>query len=383
MYKILIQSVVGDDAASAVAWALGELDVGTAIWKSSRFPGKQSVSFQITETGFQFTVNDDASQIRLSDDLKLIWLRRRGLPTHLETLHPADQDYVRSERRFYLDSIDCVLSQRYKTVNDPIRDNLARRKLGQLDFARGYGFRFPETLVTNDPEILTSFWKLNGEIIGKTFEGRGWEQKQAEGSAKLYVPYTAPITAKTLEQTDSISASPMIYQSCIDKEYELRVFVAGIKMTAVRIWSQQAEGGQYDNRLARTLSDDVVIEHFILDEETTAFIHAYMKHFCLDTGSFDFLVGKDGQIYFLECNPMGQFLWIDQYVPEEHSTLNMFARYLAHEAGVAINKSPTDILTLQGWRDSNVWDAFIDERFSPEHAAQKMFDYNEPASTNA
>jgi hypothetical protein len=33
-------------------------------------------------------------------------------------------------------------------------------------------------------------------------------------------------------------------------------------------------------------------------------------------GSFDFVEGEDGKLYFLEVNSGGQFLWVEQAVPE-------------------------------------------------------------------
>ena len=38
---------------------------------------------------------------------------------------------------------------------------------------------------------------------------------------------------------------------------------------------------------------------------------AYMNRMGLNFGAFDFVVDKTGGWYFLECNPNGQWLWIE------------------------------------------------------------------------
>jgi D-alanine-D-alanine ligase-like ATP-grasp enzyme len=38
---------------------------------------------------------------------------------------------------------------------------------------------------------------------------------------------------------------------------------------------------------------------------------AYLEHFGLRYGAFDFVVEPEGQWVFLECNPNGQWLWLE------------------------------------------------------------------------
>ena len=38
----------------------------------------------------------------------------------------------------------------------------------------------------------------------------------------------------------------------------------------------------------------------------------YLKRMHLNFGCFDFIVTPDGEYVFLECNPNGQWLWIEE-----------------------------------------------------------------------
>jgi hypothetical protein len=45
------------------------------------------------------------------------------------------------------------------------------------------------------------------------------------------------------------------------------------------------------------------------------------------TGSFDLRIGRDGEVYFFEVNPSGQFLYLEYFgFPD---IAERFARYLA------------------------------------------------------
>ena len=52
-------------------------------------------------------------------------------------------------------------------------------------------------------------------------------------------------------------------------------------------------------------------EHYELDERTKSKIREFMRIIGLDTGSIDLRIAPDGETYFFEVNPSGQFLWLE------------------------------------------------------------------------
>jgi glutathione synthase/RimK-type ligase-like ATP-grasp enzyme len=116
---------------------------------------------------------------------------------------------------------------------------------------------------------------------------------------------------EVLENESAIALAPGIFQGYVPKAYELRVTVVGRSIFAVRIDSQASESTQVDWRRDQTRK---MYERATLDEKTSLSILDYMRLAGLLYAAFDFVVTPEGDCVFLECNPGGQWLWL------EHST---------------------------------------------------------------
>jgi len=55
---------------------------------------------------------------------------------------------------------------------------------------------------------------------------------------------------------------------------------------------------------------------FTLPRDIADKLRAYLRHFNLRFGCFDLIVTPAGDYVFLECNPNGQWLWIEDALPE-------------------------------------------------------------------
>jgi hypothetical protein len=172
----------------------------------------------------------------------------------------------------------------------------------QLCHAQRFGFTIPATRITNHYNTALAFLnqpgehicKFNNPYIGETGEGL----------------HTSLVTSAQLEKDAAAMAfNPSIYQDRIDKAYELRVTVVGESVFATKIHSQNVAAARLDYRHA---SDEVVYEAITLDatlqEKLLAFHHATG----LGYGAYDFIVeAGTGDHYFLEVNPAGQWLWLE------------------------------------------------------------------------
>ena len=71
-------------------------------------------------------------------------------------------------------------------------------------------------------------------------------------------------------------------------------------------------------------------EHYLTDisDDLKDKILSFQKYFNLNYGAFDFIVDNDNVCWFLECNPAGQFAWIDFKV-EEAGLIDLMAEHLA------------------------------------------------------
>ena len=98
----------------------------------------------------------------------------------------------------------------------------------------------------------------------------------------------------------------------MEKQYELRVTVVCDKVFACKIDSQRMEEdkGRVDWRQGYEYG--LRYEAYELPDAVKAFCIKFLQDMHLNFGCFDFIVTPQDQFVFLECNPNGQWLWIEQ-----------------------------------------------------------------------
>lgn len=100
-------------------------------------------------------------------------------------------------------------------------------------------------------------------------------------------------------------------QEYIEKAFELRVTVVGEEVFACKIDSQaqQEETGRIDWR--QGYEHGLRQEAYALPDSVSSQCVAFLRRMGLNFGCFDFIVTPSGEYVFLECNPNGQWLWIE------------------------------------------------------------------------
>ncbi len=103
--------------------------------------------------------------------------------------------------------------------------------------------------------------------------------------------------------------APGIYQELIDKDHELRVTIVGNTLFAVRIFSQRHEATKLDWRNVVLGADDH--EVVVLDEQLAERLLEFHRRAGLIYGAYDVIIPKVGDPVFLEVNPAGQWMWLE------------------------------------------------------------------------
>jgi len=100
----------------------------------------------------------------------------------------------------------------------------------------------------------------------------------------------------------------------IDKEYDVRAVVVGDRVFAVRIDSQASP--LEEARLDWRLYDNAHVrwERMDLPNNVKGSMLRLMRMLDLAWGTFDFIKGKDGVLYFLEVNRPGASGWLLPFV---------------------------------------------------------------------
>jgi hypothetical protein len=306
--SVLIVSNPDDWGTAPVSWALQQGGVDVTTWNWRAFPGSSTGAIRLHTSDCQrdrLSINADV----LPELLESVWFRRPGIPTPSPDTHDADIHYVERESRSYLLGALQVLRAR-RWVNPPHRAAAAENKLLQLRLARLSGFAIPETLITNDPDILQKFYReRSNDIVHKSFAPMTWE-----GAGSHSCAATTRVTAEVIDNRDAIALCPGIYQSRIDKDHEIRVTVMGSQLIAVALYSQ-ARGPNDDWRPEQTFGR-LRGELISLPPEVAARCHKLCAELGITYGAIDIAVSREGECVFFEANQSGNFLFLDDVDPQ-------------------------------------------------------------------
>lgn len=191
-------------------------------------------------------------------------------------------------------SLDC------RWINSPMSVAAAEFKPRQVVVAQRCGLSVPETLITNCAEDTGPF--VGGEIVTKPLA------RPALDGEEFRLLYTHRLDDGDLSDFRGIGATGHLFQRWVAKKWDARVTAVGDQVFATAIHAR-SDGSRVD---WRSDYDSLDYQPVNLPGEARAGVLAYLRAFKLIFGTFDFTVGTDGRYSFLECNPNGQWAFIEQ-----------------------------------------------------------------------
>lgn len=184
-------------------------------------------------------------------------------------------------------------------------------KVYQRMQAQKIGFQCPDEFVGEGPARAKKFVSHvrsgGGKVCTKPIANMNLATNRG-----VYTRYTEILPADRDGELDDLNGCPLIFQSYQEKQYELRVSVVDDFVFACKISSQEAGGvtavdwRQYN--IARTPHSE-----YELPPNIQAGLKSFHKATGLRFSSFDLIRRKDGEYVFLETNPYGQWLWIEDF----------------------------------------------------------------------
>ena len=226
-----------------------------------------------------------------------IWLRRPRWPVVDPTLAPADRAFAQQEAVAAIGGAWRVLAER--CISPPDAMQAARWKMRQLATANRLRFPVPESIVTNNPSEASTFAEAGPTIAKAVAEVRvETEEGVLVGEAFALDDTFDPA---------SVRPTPVLLQRRIDKVADVRITAVGRVLFAVRIVTP--DGAPLDFR--QTNPDDCRFEVIHLSKAFEGRLRSYLDDFGLRFGAFDFAEARDGTLWFLECNPAGQWGWLE------------------------------------------------------------------------
>lgn len=204
------------------------------------------------------------------------------------------------EWRVILQSLDIFL-EASKWINPMLNNQRAANKPLQLKLAHDLGLKIPITMITNDAKKALQLF--NDRVAYKTL---------SSFFTADYAIYTNEIYAEQILQCQQeIAMAPGIFQRYINKYHELRITIIGKELFVVKINSQKHRDSLIDWRRNPNLN---LYERGELSAETTTKLLSFHERLKLIYAAYDFIVTDDGEEIFLECNPSGQWLWLENEV---------------------------------------------------------------------
>lgn len=294
---ILIISTVVDTATDAVVLSLSQRGISHHRINTENFPFESNftLDFQaIGNTAITFQSGRIAPHA--------IWYRRLRSPGCPENMDSGIYDFcLRENRAAFLGGL---LTQRTRWMSHPSDVWRAEFKPNQLKIAQEVGMRIPKTIVSNDPVIIRRTFREFGPLIVKPARsGHFWQ-----GGEEFSI-FTCPITEEHLDALQDAKWAPSIYQELIPKRFDIRVTCVGSKLFTAAIHSQTDPAAEVDWR--RTENPELPHSSIELPAQIADQIRKLMQCLQLEFGCIDLVLTPDNEYVFLEVNPSGQWLWLD------------------------------------------------------------------------
>jgi len=202
-------------------------------------------------------------------------------------------------KNFKLSVINTLINKlKYKIEDYVLTQSI--NKIDILNDATKVGLKIPETIITSSKSKLTNFSiKHNNKIITKPISDAIFliENKH------VFYTYTSKI--EDLQNVPS-KFFPSLFQQMINKIFELRIFFLKNQFYSAAIFSQQDQKTKVDFRNYNMEKPNRYVP-FRLPKCIERKILKLMKKLKIDSCSIDMIVDKNGDYYFLEINPVGQY----------------------------------------------------------------------------
>lgn len=308
---ILILTNKNDEDVESVIKELKNMKAKFFRFNTESFPLTNTIELALSN-GKPIGFLNDKNGNHLVDwvTIKSVWYRRpASVWIEDEELTESCVQFIKNESSTALWSLYTSLEVFW--MNHPLVSQrlLEHNKLYQLKEALSVGLAVPDTLITNNPDKLLQFCRNhNGTAAVKLLKG-GWFIK--EGSNIPLFVFTQKITEEEIKKRfDEIRLAPILAQEYIEKKFELRITIVGNKVFSCAIHSQDSEQTKIDWRQY----DFKNVKHkpWQLPVEIESKLLLLMKKWGLAYGAIDMILTPKGEYVFLEINPNGQWLWIEQ-----------------------------------------------------------------------
>jgi glutathione synthase/RimK-type ligase-like ATP-grasp enzyme len=291
---ILSDDQLDDSSDPVVDWLLA-LNAKFLKLNITDLVNQRKISYEIGVSNRKFYFDS----IDLTDKINVIWARRFSFGSFTKKF--SDRQLISDisgELSTLINYIFSVLQDK-KWIPDPSQIHI--NKLHALNIASKYGLNVPSSKVINNKKALVNYLSENNNgIICKPMNYCGY----------YYQDDVVSTAFTTLLDSEAVTKIPdyffpTLFQFKIAPQQEIRSFFLAGKLysTAILNGKRNHVDVKLDYKSAST--------HFVpynLPEEISDKIMAIMDCLKLNTGSIDLIKDEKGDYFFIEVNPVGQFM---------------------------------------------------------------------------
>lgn len=223
-------------------------------------------------------------------EIDAIYYRKPMLP-NLNNYHIEYREMIGKDIIALINGI--VDSFKKRVLTKPYILRYSENKTLQLIKAQEIGFYVPKSLITNDLSMAQSFLHEN-KIIKPLTTGKIMKDDIVEIFQTNLIDY----------MEENIGLTPIYLQDYCKKLFEVRVTIVDREIFSVRIdafdkidWRKNQDRNKYS---IITIPTEIKDKCFLLMDELN-----------IKFGAFDFIVDNNEKYIFLEVNPNGQWLWLE------------------------------------------------------------------------
>lgn len=255
----------------------------------------------------QFSIDISKNRFSQLNEIDVLWHRR---PFENAYISDSIEDKIAfSEKEESLWNY-LMLIPKEKWLNFPTLNWIADKKIEQLLLADDCGLSTPDWILSNEQKSAEAFLqKYDWNCIIKPINCGYFLSNNS-----VYHIYTNA-TSKDNIELSVISKCPTYFQSKINKLYDVRSIYLNGKSIFIGLF-----GGELDVR-----RNEMKGVHYKFVEPPTNIIDSYNKMMIKNNLNFctsDFIVSIENEWIFLENNPNGQWVWMDEAL--DGSIVNFF-----------------------------------------------------------
>ncbi|MCB8904340.1 MULTISPECIES: RimK family alpha-L-glutamate ligase [unclassified Streptomyces] len=286
---IIICGIASESPIALVTEELRQLGLSYTVLHQRRFMDAP-LDIEVDGTGIHGRLLDNGRSIECAD-VTGIYTRLMDWRV-LPEMHGASEETVRHCQSWHeaLGSwIDiapgCVMNRSAATATN-------RSKPYQAQLIGQVGFRVPETLVTNDPDLVRAFRSRHGEVIYKSIS-----------SARSIVRL---LDDEVMDRLPLVRSCPVQFQRYV-RGVNVRVHAVDGELFATRV-----ETDQVDYRYAHRYGGRTELTPWELPDELADRCSVLVTRLGLTLAGIDLILADDGEVFCFEVNPSPAFSYYEE-----------------------------------------------------------------------